>query len=610
MKRVELRKATSSSTRTHSKLVKLLIKKGGGHMASEKQMSLDDYFGVTTLPINSPILDAVTKLAAANDYEARGAIYTRFEVVEFILDLVGYKDDERLFDKKILEPSFGEGNFLLPIVERLITSWKKCKEHNFSIVEALNGSIRAVELHKETFYKTRESIIKKLIDEGASDSEAKQLVESWLIQGDFLLESQTEKFDYIVGNPPYLRQEAIPEALLQEYRLRYKTMFDRADIYIAFIERSLSLLNIKGNLGFICSDRWMKNRYGGPLRNYISKGFNLKVYVDMYETDAFHTDVSAYPAITVISREKQGASRIAHRPKVDKDILGHLSTELTSKKISNSNSVKEILGIVNGSEPWLLESTDQLDLLRKIESAYPPLEEVGCKIGIGVATGADKIFIQDYESLDVEDDRKLRLVTTQDIQTGEVNWCGKGIINTFNDEGGTVDLNLYPRLKKYLDDNSEVIKGRHIAKKNPNNWFRTIDRVWPELSRKEKLLIPDIKGEAHIVYESGKYYPHHNLYYITSEIWELRALQAVLLSNVAKLFVGAYSTKMRGGYLRFQAQYLRRIRIPRWEDVSEELRIELSKAAKERDIYKCNNAVSKLYGLNQEERLALGEIGE
>lgn len=80
-------------------------------MVNSEQMSLDEYFGVTTLPINSPIFDAVTKLAEANVYEARGGIYTRFQVVEFILDLVGYKEDERLFDRKILEPSFGDGNF-------------------------------------------------------------------------------------------------------------------------------------------------------------------------------------------------------------------------------------------------------------------------------------------------------------------------------------------------------------------------------------------------------------------------------------------------------------------------------------------------------------------
>ena len=121
--------------------------------------------------------------------------------------------------------------------------------------------------------------------------------------------------------------------------------------------------------------------------------------------------------------------------------------------------------------------------------------------------------------------------------------------------------------------------------------------------------MPDIKGEAHIVYEQGKLYPHHNLYYVTSDEWELRALQALLLSAISRLFVTTYSTKMRGGYLRFQAQYLRRIRIPRWSDVSEVLRKELSEAAITRDIDACNDATFRLYGLNSEERATLGRNG-
>ncbi|MFA7240389.1 MAG: hypothetical protein WC091_09770 [Sulfuricellaceae bacterium] len=123
-------------------------------------------------------------------------------------------------------------------------------------------------------------------------------------------------------------------------------------------------------------------------------------------------------------------------------------------------------------------------------------------------------------------------------------------------------------------------------------------------------MIPDIKGEAHIVFEGGKLYPHHNLYYVTSEAWDLRALQAVMLSAVTRLFIATYSTKMRGGFLRFQAQYLRRIRIPLWKDVPKTLRVELAEAATKRDLQACNCAVFKLYGLNHEERSALGGNGE
>ena len=123
-------------------------------------------------------------------------------------------------------------------------------------------------------------------------------------------------------------------------------------------------------------------------------------------------------------------------------------------------------------------------------------------------------------------------------------------------------------------------------------------------------MIPDIKGESHIVFERGELYPHHNLYYITSELWNLRALQAVLLSTVTRLFVATYSTKMHGGYFRFQAQYLRRIRIPYWDDVSEVLRAELIYAATKRDIQACNQAVSELYALSHEEQSTLGGNGK
>jgi hypothetical protein len=144
----------------------------------------------------------------------------------------------------------------------------------------------------------------------------------------------------------------------------------------------------------------------------------------------------------------------------------------------------------------------------------------------------------------------------------------------------------------------------------PHNWYRTIDRIYPALTSIPKLLIPDIKGEAHVVYEEGRLYPHHNLYYITSKAWNLRALQGVLRSGIARLFVSTYSTKTHGGFLRFQAQYLRRIRLPRWDDVPDATKRELVGAAESGDVLACNKAVFALYGLTKQERAALDGNGE
>ena len=301
---------------------------------------------------------------------------------------------------------------------------------------------------------------------------------------------------------------------------------------------------------------------------------------------------------------------MAYRPMIGRESLITLARTLRSKRPpTKDSSVHEQLNIVNGDAPWVFDTTDKAAVLRRIEQTFPSLEDAGCKIGIGVATGADKVFIGKFDELDVEPDRKLPLVTTRDIQSGEVNWRGQGVINPFADNGSLVDLQRFPRLRRMLEARKDVIANRHCAKKSPANWYRTIDRIQPELAARPKLLIPDIKGEAHIVFEPGKLYPHHNLYYIVSDTWDLRVLQAVFLSEIVRLAITTYSTRMRGGYLRFQAQYLRRIHIPHWQDVPEMLRHELADAAIRRDIPSCNRASFKLYGLTKTEQALLNDNG-
>lgn len=545
---------------------------------------------------------AVEAMAVAG-IEERGAIFTRREVVDFILDLSGYTADQDLCSRRLLEPSFGDGDFLFPALERLLSSWQQRGKPD--ALETLSSSICGVELHRASWSGTRSLVIERLCREGISKADAEFLAGTWLKQSDFLLVDIDGQFDAVVGNPPYVRQELIPDALMAEYRARYRTIYDRADIYVPFIERSLGLLAQGGRCSFICSDRWMKNRYGGPLRALVAQGYHLRTYVDMVDTQAFHADVVAYPAITVIARESSGCTLIARRPEISREALAKLAGELTSEQPSAGNGARKIAAVTSGSEPWILDASDELSLVRRLEDAFPAIEAAGCKVGIGVATGADRAFIGRFLDLDVEADRKLPLVMTRDIEGGTVEWRGLGVINPFQDNGKLVDLASYPRLRRYLEARREQIDKRHVAQKAPANWYRTIDRITPSIARKAKLLIPDIKGGAHIVYEDGRLYPHHNLYYITSETWDVRALQAVLLSGIARLFVAAYSTRMRGGYLRFQAQYLRRIRVPSWESVPNDLRDRLKKAAEQCDLVACNSAAFELYGLDESERAAL-----
>jgi len=540
-----------------------------------------------------PILDTQHQDAVALFGEAtreeRGAIYTKREVVDFILDLVGYCESEPLVQRRLLEPSCGGADFLVPAVERLLGSMN---------VEDFTGDrllpcIQAYDISLESVQDSRNKVKDVLCAAGMDANAANKLVETWIKQADFLMEPLTYGFTHVVGNPPYIRQEAIPDQLLKNYRERYASMYDRADIYVPFIERSLSLLAEGGQFCFICSDRWMKNRYGGPLRKIISDDFHLRTHVDMTACPVFDSEVVAYPAVTVIAREQGCVTRAAYRPEINSEELQALSQRLLGE--GNCKGVFLAENVVNGSEPWLLDDFERLSVIRDLESRFPVLEETGCKIGIGVATGADRVYICEDAALPVEASRKLPLATTKDIVSGEIRWVGQSILNPFLSDGKLAPLEDFPQFSAYIEQHRDVIKRRNVAKRNAKNWYRTIDRIYPDLLSKPKLLIPDIKGEAHVVYDKGEFYPHHNLYYIIAEDWDLRALQAVLLSRVAQAFVATYSLRMRGDCLRYQAQYLRRIRLPEWRNVSKPLRKQLRLAAIKRDREACDIAVKDLY---------------
>ncbi len=531
-----------------------------------------------------------------------------------ILDLAGYSVGRPLHELRLLEPSFGTGDFLLPALDRLLAAYAQSGGTPEAATGELGQAVCAVELHAASYALTRKEVVGKLVAWGVSRSESASLADQWLVCDDFLLAALSGFFDVVVGNPPYVRQERIPRELLAEYRRRYQTVYDRADLYVPFYERCLDLLQVEGKLGFICANRWLKNRYGGPLREKVARGFDLAFFVDMVDTDAFHSEVIAYPAITVIRRSGLAApgavTRVARRPRVETRSLRKLVDAMLNGGPSSDTRIREVTGVASGRDPWLLDDPDELRLLRRLEAQFPILEDTGCKVGIGVATGADRVFIGAFDALAVEDERKLPLVMAPDLQGGEIAWGGKGVVNPFEEDGRLAALDRFPLFAAFVEEHREAIAGRHVARKNPARWYRTIDRIYPSLTTAPKLLIPDIKGTATVVYDQGRFYPHHNLYFVMSSAWDLRALQAVLRSSVAVLFVSAYCVRMAGGFLRFQAQYLRRIRLPQWSTLPEALKLRLARLGGEPDLALVDRAVAELYGLSEAEAALVARVSE
>ena len=548
----------------------------------------------------APVQAAIEALATQGGPQARGAVFTKPEVVEGILDLCDYHAQADLLAMRLLEPAAGDGAFLLAAVARLLRSCQRLYGPPSRHLEGLRPCIRAVELHRPTFRATASRLTALLVEAGLTPPSASALAGEWLRQDDFLLTAWDGAFDVAVGNPPYVRQERIPTALLNEYKTRFDTLYDRADLYVLFYERCLDLLGPQGVLGFICADRWIKNTYGGPLRQKVAQGYNLDVYMELSGADAFDDQVDAYPAITIIRRAPATSTRVLSPGRAAQAPIGHLFDALRapSTTATPAFAVSTVHQVGCGRDPWLLDAPQLLETIRALEHTFPTLEEAGAKVGIGVATGADKVYLGAYDALPVERSRLLPLVMSKDLRSTAIAWSGLGLVNPWEDDGSLVRLEDYPQLREYLLAHERALKGRHTAKRHPASWYRTIDRVDPSLSARPKLLIPDIRGEATVVLDEGQYYPHHNLYVITSQTWELRALQAVLRSSVALAFISAYSVRMSGGYLRFQAQYLRRIRAPSWEAMTPKLHQALAQACLSTDQAQLDEVVYAAYGLS------------
>ena len=237
-------------------------------------------------------------------------------------------------------------------------------------------------------------------------------------------------------------------------------------------------------------------------------------------------------------------------------------------------------GWFKGADPWPFQSPEQLALLRRLEDKFLPIE-AEAKIGIGVATGNDKVFVTKDAHL-VEPGRLLKLALAGDINAGAINWSGHYLVDPWDHEG-LVNLDSFPRLRSYLKKYEPALKKRHTAAKNARGWYKTIDRVTHSLTKKQKLYIADIQNRLNPVLDNGETYPHHNLYFIQSDVWDLKVLGGLLISAIGQFFVESYGVRMRGGYLRFQAQYLRRIRVPDPKTLSNTHKKTLTKAFRTHD---------------------------
>ncbi|MGE5321631.1 MAG: Eco57I restriction-modification methylase domain-containing protein, partial [Actinomycetota bacterium] len=215
--------------------------------------------------------------------EPKGVVYTREWVVNLLLDLAGYVPTANLVDAIAVEPSAGEGAFLGPMIGRLLAS---CKRLGRAIADC-EHSLMAYELDQSSAKRARDFVCELLEREGVGRQVVDRLANSWVRCSDYLFEDWGLEADFVIGNPPYVRLEDMPDTSAAIYRQAYATMRGRADLYVAFFEAALRQLKQGGVCAFICADRWMRNQYGAELRRLVTSDYSVDFLIEMHDAQPF-----------------------------------------------------------------------------------------------------------------------------------------------------------------------------------------------------------------------------------------------------------------------------------------------------------------------------------
>lgn len=494
-----------------------------------------------------------------------GTVYTNVEVVNFILSITGLNTINDFLIKKILDPSAGEGAFVIPLIRKIISLSTNNRSNMIEILK----NISLVELDPKKIEILKNNIVTELRAHSLEYENFIQYIH--IINDDYLL-AKTGRYDVIIGNPPYVRYDNIPNEKVEIYKRLFSCFKNRSDLYILFIEKGIKSLNTNGILSFICADRWLNNQYGISLKKTIYHNFFLKDFIKIENFSPFSEEVIAYPAIfSIANMQKSQSSYFIARSKDDLNLRAYDKKKINISFDENGNFV-----------------------FSTINPTHTLIEEQGFKIGIGVATGADKVFIVHGNGLNLEKEVLVPLITRKDVNETGIHWNDRYVINPFfNNTSSLIDLDNYPNTKKYLNDHYSELAERYVASKNKRNWYKTIDRIDMNLLTKPKLLIPDISTKNIIYYDKGNYYPHHNFYYITGNTEaDLLILRAILSSNYVKQQIAEKGLLMNGGALRWQAQTLRKVYIPNISLMSAEQKKEII-IAYERDLNQLNNIIHK-----------------
>ncbi|MBI5185551.1 MAG: Eco57I restriction-modification methylase domain-containing protein [Nitrospinae bacterium] len=191
-------------------------------------------------------------------------------------------------------------------------------------------------------------------------------------------------FDAVIGNPPYVRIQAMKEWIPLEVAF-YKTQYQVAktgscDIYVMFVEKGLNLLNKSGRLGFILPHKFFNAQYGKHLREIIAKGAHLSKIIHFGDQQVFD-GATTYTCLMFLNKNAGESFQIVR------------VENLNNWQNGKIQKVEKIKNRVVTSSEWNFTVGKSAPLFEKLSKTFVKLGEVSTGMFVGLQTSADTIFL-------------------------------------------------------------------------------------------------------------------------------------------------------------------------------------------------------------------------
>ena len=466
-------------------------------------------------------------------------------------------------DTKIIDPSCGCGIFLISLLNYLTTNYKyntiELIENNLYGIDLDSNNIERVKIILSLYASINGCDVKKI---SFNIRKADTLFCDWKKLFD------VAKFDYIVGNPPYLNNHDLKKDYITKLKTTFTTTVEGTfNIFYAFIEKSVSYLSEDGLLGFIIPNNFIHIQSAKELRKFMKTNQLLNKIIDFKDNTIFYP-VLTYNCIIFLSYNNTTFEFTQIEKKDNqKTLFENIKFQSSSLKDLNDTG-------------WQLTSNDTIDNIQQIESFETKLNQY---IRVGIATLKDKVYLIDTNLFDhkkgmyylIIDNKKYYIENEIIIDYIKVSKFNNGdkplkiIFPYHQTDHGVIPITEtelkenYPQAYKYFLKQKKVLSTRNIkdspAKRMPwylygrsqglNNWEKKI--VFAAFNQKPNFMACDY---SNAVFSNG--------YSISGMDLEQDVLLKILNSKIMKFYIDNTSYSISGDFKCYQKKYVKNFSIP------------------------------------------------